>query len=348
MRQVWPLSAKDYVPHAVHRADRAWPESNCYVDLWIELLHAAGCEPLAALPFTLTIDLEGDQWTFFKFPLADLYDLYGIDVFELNVWRALPDHVDDQLSQGRPLIVEVDAFHLPDTAGVSYRLAHGKTSIGIQMLDAGRRRLGYFHNAGYFELEGDDFDGVLRLAPPLMSPEHMPPYIEVARLGMHRACAGRALVARSLEALRRQLGRRPAENPFRRYQAAFASHLEWLSGGTLDTFHRYAFATLRQCGSAFELAAAYLEWLEGNGEGDVRRIAASCETIATTAKTLQFKTARVVQASRPFDPAPLIASMAEAWDQVMQGLTALYGGGADPAAERARRGPSESLTTFGR
>ena len=27
---------------------------------------------MAALPFTLTVDLEGDQWTFFKFPLADL------------------------------------------------------------------------------------------------------------------------------------------------------------------------------------------------------------------------------------------------------------------------------------
>ena len=30
-------------------------------------------------------------------------------------------------------------------------------------IDLAERRLGYFHNAGYFELEGDDFDGVFRL-----------------------------------------------------------------------------------------------------------------------------------------------------------------------------------------
>ena len=348
MRQVWPLTAATYVPHALHRLDRTWPESNCYVDLWIELLHTAGFEPLAALPCTLTIDLEGDQWTFFKFPLGDLYDLYGIDVFELNVWRSLLDHADDQLSQGRPLIAEADAFHLPDTAGVSYGLEHVKTSIGIQMLDAGRRRLGYFHNGGYFELEGDDFDAVLRLAPPLTSPEYLPPYIEVARLGVGPACTGSALLARSLDTLRRHLARRPAENPFLRYRAAFTSHLEWLAGGTLDTFHRYAFATLRQCGSAFELAAAYFEWLERNGERDVRRIAAACDSIAATAKTLQFKTARIVQAGRAFDPGTLITSMADAWDVVTEGLTALYGGGTGPAGGRSPQGPSGSLTTFGR
>ena len=51
------------------RRERAWAETNCYVDLWVELLHALGHDPIAALPFTLAIDFEGDQWTFFKFPL---------------------------------------------------------------------------------------------------------------------------------------------------------------------------------------------------------------------------------------------------------------------------------------
>ncbi len=42
-------------------------------------------------------------------------------VFELNVWRSLAAHVAEQLALGRPSIVEVDAFYLPDTAGTSYR-----------------------------------------------------------------------------------------------------------------------------------------------------------------------------------------------------------------------------------
>ena len=85
-----------------------------------------GLEPLAALPFTLAIDFEGDQWTFFKFPLADLDALYGVDVFELNVWRPLVDHLEEQLALGRPALVEVDAFYLPDTAGTS--LSRASTS----------------------------------------------------------------------------------------------------------------------------------------------------------------------------------------------------------------------------
>ena len=94
-RAVTAAASADLDPARVSRvirsiaADRAWPESNCYVDLWIELLHAAGAEPLAALRFTLAVDVEGDQWTFFKFPLADLEALYGVSVFELNVWRPL-------------------------------------------------------------------------------------------------------------------------------------------------------------------------------------------------------------------------------------------------------------------
>ena len=40
------------------------------------------------------------------------------------------------------------------------------------------RRLGYFHNAGYFELEGDDFDGVFRLGDHAEA-AGLPPYVEV-------------------------------------------------------------------------------------------------------------------------------------------------------------------------
>jgi hypothetical protein len=332
--RLWDLDPAAYERHRLHRDDRAWPESNCYVDLWVELLHTAGTEPIAGLSFTLAVDVEGDQWTFFKFPLADLDTLYGVDVIELNVWQPLITHVAEQLTLGRPAIVEVDAFHLPDTAGTSYRAEHVKTSIGIQAIDPGGRRLGYFHNAGYYELAGEDFVSVLRLEENPAAPEHLPPYVEVAKLGVRPARAGRALHEASLALLRVHLARRPTVNPFRRYAARFPADLELLTAQPLPLprFHGYAFATLRQCGAAFELAGTYLRWLETGGERELEPVAMICDQIATTAKTLQFKTARAVNAHRPFDPTPMLDKMAAAWDETMEALTIRYGPGTEPPA----------------
>ncbi len=39
--------------------------------------------------------------------------------------------------------------------------------------------------------------------------------------------------------------------------------LAWLRAEGLDTFHRYAFGSIRQCGSNAELAADYVDWLAG-------------------------------------------------------------------------------------
>jgi hypothetical protein len=322
--RVWDLDASAYARHALHREDRAWPEANCYVDLWVELLHSAGAEPLAALPFTLGIDVQGDQWTFFKFPSADLELLYGIDVFELNVWLPLPVHVSEQLVLGRPVIAEVDAFHLPDTAGTSYRLEHVKTSIGIQALDAGACRLGYFHNAGYYELQGEDFAGVFRLEVP-PDRAYLPPYVEVARLDARPKQSGRAQLEASLALLRAHLARRPTVNPFRRYAIRFPADLAALAGEPIGRFHSYAFATLRQCGAAFELAAAYLRWLETVGERGLASVAGACDLIASTSKTLQFKAARAVSGGRPFDSSMSFDTMAGAWDDTMAALVHRYG-----------------------
>ena len=85
-RQALSLDPQTYQRHSIHSDERIWAETNCYVDVWIELLHALRYEPLAAMPFTFAIDFEGDQWTFFKFPLMDLTELFGIDVQEC-IWR---------------------------------------------------------------------------------------------------------------------------------------------------------------------------------------------------------------------------------------------------------------------
>ena len=219
--------------------------------------------------------------------------------------------------------MEVDAFYLPDTAGTSYHTDHVKTTIAVDRLDCARGDLGYFHNAGYYELGDSDFAGLFRLASS--ADDHLPPYVEIAKFGVAAAPVGQALVAASLELLRSHLDRRPRDNPIRRFAVRFAADLEWLAEAPLAHFHGYAFATFRQCGAAFELGGAYLRWLQQHGECDLERFASACDVIATTAKALQFRTARLVNARRTFDPAPMFDVMAEAWDETMTGLASRYG-----------------------
>src|SRR5206468_1818557 len=135
---------------------------NCYVDLWVELLHGLGLDPRASLGFTVGLDFEIEQLTFFKFPHADLRAIYGIEVIELNVWRTLAFHVEAQCRAGRAPIVEMDSFYLPDTAGVSYAIEHVKTSIAVARMDREARTMAYFHGQGFHQLSGDDFTNVLR------------------------------------------------------------------------------------------------------------------------------------------------------------------------------------------
>ena len=65
----------------------------------------------------------------FKFPNDDLRSLYGIKVNELNVWRPLVEHVEQQLALGHLVTVDADAWFLPDTRGITYGDATRKTTI---------------------------------------------------------------------------------------------------------------------------------------------------------------------------------------------------------------------------
>ena len=151
MKQVKALRTASYERHLIHGAERTWAETNCYVDVLVELLHGLGYEPAAALPFTLGIDFEGDQWSFFKFPHEDLFALYGMEIQEFNPWRSLAQHVETQVGLGRPVLVEMDSFFLPDTAGTAYKLAHVKSTIAVNAIDIEQRYLGYFHCQSYYE-----------------------------------------------------------------------------------------------------------------------------------------------------------------------------------------------------
>lgn len=315
------LDPQRYERHALHAADRAWVEKNCYIDIWIELVHALGCEPMAMMPFALAIDFEGDQWTFFKPSHDELYELYGIDVQELNPWRPLLEHAERYVADGKLVSSEADAHWLPDTSGTDYRRAHTKTTIVITELDVKARRLGYFHNAGYYELDGEDFVQTFRVDFP-EDPEHMPFYVEAIRKDrlVHRPRG--ELTGMALGLLRKHLARRPADNPVARFGAQLADDVGTLSAQGLDVYHQWAFATLRQLGAAFESVALCLRWIadERSAMTGLAPAAEAFDEISDRAKVLLLKAARAVNRKRALDVADDVAVMTEAWQQGMDRL----------------------------
>ena len=320
MKQILPLDATRYQRHRIHTGDRNWPETNCYVDVWIELLHASGFEPIAALPFTFGIDFEGDQWTFFKFPHADLHELFGLDVNELAIWRPLVDHLDEQTALGRPVLVELDSFYLPDTAGTAYQREHVKSTVAVNAIDVANEHLGYFHNQGYFTLHADDFANVLHSRGP-SDPAMLPPYVEFVKRRNVPVPRGKELVDASLGLLRRHLRLVPESNPFAAFKIRFAADLKWLALETLDAFHRYSFATLRQFGACFELSATYLQWLHQQDVKGVETAIRSFTGLSAGAKSMQFQLARAMTRKRPMDLSPL-DSMAQTWQDALAALKA--------------------------
>jgi Domain of unknown function (DUF1839) len=318
-----PIDPASYAPHELHRAQRAWTESNCYIDVWVEVLHAQGLDPLACLPFVLGIDFEGDQWTFFKPPLEDLSAMYGLEVQELNVWRPLVHHVVEQLKGGKIVLTESDSFYLPDTQGTDYRQNHVKTTIGIQEIDVEGRRLRYFHNRGYHQLSGDDFARTFHLDQPV-EPTVLPLFAEFVRLDRVQRHGPQELVRRSLLLLGKHLGRRPASNPVARFKPRFIADVEWLKAEGLATFHGHAFATLRQLGAAFEFATEYLRWLGAHGQAGLEPTAAHFDAISENTKALVLKTARAVNTKRPVDFAPLLDSIGGSWQAGMDALAARF------------------------
>jgi hypothetical protein len=318
-QRIVAIDAATYRRHPIHGEERTWTETNCYTDMIVELLHGLGHEPTAMLPYTLAIDFEGDQWTFFKPPASDILDLYGLDIQELAIWRPLVDHVAEQVSNGRPVLAELDSFYLPDTAGTAYQRIHQKTTVAVNEIDLEARRLGYFHNQGYYELEGQDFHEIFQLGGAAHE-RVLPPYVEFMKpqTGMAALRNGQ-LVEASLGLLRQHLDRVPRDNPFARFKTRFAGDLDWLMTAEIERFHVYSFATLRQYGACFELSETYLRWLGGQGVGGLETASVAFRQIAQTAKAFQFQLARAMTRRRTLDLAPLDA-MGVHWEVAMAQL----------------------------
>jgi hypothetical protein len=305
------LTLDTWRPHPLHSPERCWPETNCYLDLWIELLHALDLPVEAALGFAARQDFEGDQFSFTKFPLEDLETLFGLRVQELALYEPVERHVVRQLARGRMCLVEVDGFWLPDTGVAAYRTTHGKTTIGINRIDLAARRLEYFHNAGYFALAGEDFDGLFAPAPA----DRMPfrPYVEFTTLEPLRRSEGELKVA-AAALYARHWARRPAANPVRAFQAVFAEGAAGLANQPELAFHDYAFHHLRLLGANFDLLGAGLAWLSDGADPRM----APCGVIAETAKRLQFQLIRAVARRRFDDLAAALEPACEAWDALAE------------------------------
>jgi Domain of unknown function (DUF1839) len=313
------LDAANYRRHSLHAETQVWVEKNCYVDVWIELLHALELEPLAMLPFTVAVDFEGDQWTFFKPPHDELRDLFGIDVQELNVWRPLIEHATEYLAAGKLIGTEADAYWLPDTTGTDYRRQHTKSTIILADIDLDKQRLGYFHNAGYFTLEDEDFRNTFRIGFAA-DPAFMPLFAESVRLDRVTRRPAVELVAASRQCWRRHLARLPSTNPVLRFRDRLEADLPAMQERGLGQFHAWAFATVRQLGAAFELAAQNLRWMQNQQALPLQESIAGFEAISTACKTFILKGARAINARRPLAVRELLDPVALHWERGTQAL----------------------------
>ena len=288
-----------YRAHSLHGPERIWVEKNCYVDICIEVIHALGHEPLAMLGSTLAIDFDGDQFTFYKPAHRDLVELYGLDIQELNVWRELLDHVTDHLAAGRLVSTETDAFWLPDTAGTDYRHQHTKTTVVISAVDPDARRARYFHNGGFHELEGEDYQALFR--PRAELPGGLPLYAEVFRADRVGPRSARAQMDRALSLLRSALALTPPDDPIARFGERLAAGGTGPASQGLEWFHLWAFATIRQLGACAELSAAHLAWLTGQGLTGLQVAEREFKELAQQARTLMLKGARSAATGRALD-----------------------------------------------
>lgn len=278
---------QEFKKHYLNSVDRHWPQSNCSIDALTGVMHNKGYNPVPLLAVCVASGYEGDQGRFFKYPIGDLEDLHGIIINELTIYDTLERHIVEQVRRGRIVLTEVDSYGLRDTIGVTYHIAHKKSGIAIDFIDPVNKKLTYYHNDVYGEVEGDDYDLVLGLHGDLVAFTEFIEFLDVPR----KSEAELRGLAKGL--LNKYFKRIPLNSPMKEFRKAFPRHMANI---TPETFHEFAFNHFRMIGSNFEYFGSFLQWLGGYEDAVVH-----CETIAQTTKVMQFRTARMV-AKKRFDP----------------------------------------------
>ena len=306
--------------HALHAPTRAWPLTNCSLDLWITLLHSRSLAPEPLMGALLQINDEGDHFTFCKFDMAELERMHGLVLYELAVFDHLQTHAQVQTARGHTVLVELDGFHLPDTRSTSYQRTHSKTTVGIVDIAPERRWLRYLHNAGCYELSGDDYSALFAVdSPTQQAAGALFPYAEFVQ-ARHAPLSGAALRQAALESLRLHLALAPRLNPFTSYLQRFDADMQALIERGDAFFHLYAFNHFRQFGAVFAFLGSYAEWLGAPADSPLVH---SCNQIAEQAKLLQLRVARVVARKRPDNSKEIVAGFVGHWETVIAGFSQL-------------------------
>jgi len=314
----------------LHGEASIWQETNCYMDLWIEVLYGWHLDPRAALPFTVAQDYEGDHFTFFKYPQADLELLYGTVVQESAIYDTLETHIAEQVRRGHVMLVEVDSFYLPDTRATAYRMGHVKTTVAIDAIDPAAQTLSYHHSLGHYTVDGEDYRGLMRLDPALSANGNILfPYAECAKR-VRAPLQGRELANAVAQLMRRHLGRRPARNPVARWREEFPAHVDTILARGDAYFHHYGFNLPRQLGANFEMLHHCLSWLGEHGYPVPPAVRDAAMAIASECKVLQFRLARAVARRRADACTDCLTNLEAAYDTTLAGLLASFGS-IDPA-----------------
>lgn len=307
---IFSLAPKDYVQHALHDHNQNFRETNCYTDLIIEIVNGLGLNPLACLGYTLAADFEDDQWTFGKPSHFDLQNLYGMRVEELSLYKDLETQMLTQIGRGVIPLVEVDAFHLPDTVGIDYRTGHAKTTVGISYLDPERKVMHYFHNATFTSLSGEDYDGILKPAVAEHS-GYLPPYCEMIKLEQVKSLSEDALKLLAFASAKHHFSKRH-DNPIDAHAQSMAMHQQQIVDGGLPAYHAYTFVALRQLGASHQLGAHFLRWLDNAA---LNETATHFDAIAQISKSLVLKLARVANSGKVADFSNAFTDMSHHWHQ---------------------------------
>ena len=149
----------------------------------------------------------------------------------------------------------------------------------------------------------------------------MPLFAETVRFERLVKRADADLLARSKALWNKHLLRVPPTNPVTRFQERFGRDLPLLHERGLAHYHAWAFATTRQLGAAFELAASNLRWMQQLGQPGLVDAIAAFDVIAGNCKSFILKGARTVNSKRAFDGTAMFGEMSAAWESGLANLS---------------------------
>ena len=281
------LDPATYRRHAVHGDGRIWAETNCYVDIWIELLHALGPRAGGRAAVHARDRLRGRS----------------VDVLQVSaaaICSSCTASTCRNSPSGGPLVGAHRGAGRAGPAGARRaRLVlparHGGHRRTARPREVDRRRDGDRSRAcgssATFTARAITSSRATT-SPPRSAcddadPARLPPYVEFVKT--HDAP--------SPDAARRDLGRSAAappargaaRQPVRSLRAAVRARPRRRSSPrTSSSSISTSFATLRQFGACFELSATYLRWLAAQGETGLEDAAAAFRTISESREAISI------------------------------------------------------------